>query len=203
MCLECASGFHNLCEEGGCNGCHATQEVPGIAGLDLTDSGFRPIESGPSGKGKGQDSGSGQQESRSGSRRRTSDRTKNDQQLKDPHSTGRKRAVTLHGHADPTQPCEWQGKANCGGGHFPILGCMSGVQENLHHGPDKNTLNNERSNIHKICSQCHNRWHTLNDPGYEPDGHHESHSPREPERADVLEDNKRWQNRTVKRAPKE
>jgi len=188
MCIECASGFHKLCEGGGCESCHAEPQV--VAGIDLSDSGFRSV-------------GNGDLTTGSHPRKRTSERTKNDQQLKDPHSTGRKRAVTLHGHADPTQPCEWQGKANCGGGHFPILGCMSGVQENLHHGPDKNTLNNERSNIHKICSQCHNRWHTLNDPGYEPDGHHESHSPREPERADVLEDNKRWQNRTVKRAPKE
>lgn len=194
QCLECASGFHPLCERGGCELCHETQEGPSGADVatlsdeDLSAGGFRRVSLG---------------EKTGADRKRTRERTKNDQQLKDPHSTGRKRAVTLHGHADSTQPCEWQGKANCGGGRFPILGCVSGVQENLHHGPDKNTLNNERSNIHKICSQCHNRWHTLNDPGYEPDGHHESHSPREPERADVLEDNKRWQNRTVKRAPKE
>lgn len=188
QCLECAEGFHNICEGGGCNTCHEPESIA-VAGISLEGSGFVAVED------KGQTEG--------GHRRRTSERTKNDTQLKDPHSTGRKRAVTLHGHADPTQPCEWQGKANCGGGRFPILGCMSGVQENLHHGPDKNTLNNERSNIHKICSQCHNRWHTLNDPDYEWDGVHEHHAPREPEIADVKEDNKRWQNRTVKRAPKE
>jgi hypothetical protein len=194
-CLECAGDFHNLCERGGCSNCHEIQEGPNGADVetlsdeDLSAGGFRRLS--PDERKTGAD------------RRRTSERTKNDRQLKDPHSTGRKRAVTLHGHADPTQPCEWQGKANCGGGRFPILGCVAGVQENLHHGPDKNTLNNERTNIHKICSQCHNRWHTLNDVDYEWDGVHEPHSPREPERADVLEDNKRWQNRTVKRAPKE
>jgi len=203
MCLECASGFHNLCEGGGCKECHATQEGQSIAGLNLTEGGFRPVGDSLSREESETESGFGQQESQSGLRRRTKERTKNDINLKDPHSTGRKRAVTLHGHADPSQPCEWQGKANCGGGRFPILGCLSGVQENLHHGPDKNTLNNERSNIHKICSQCHNRWHTLNDPDYQWDGVHEHHAPREPEIADVKEDNKRWRNRIVKRAPKE
>lgn len=192
QCLECAGGFHSLCEGGGCESCHAPQGIgaAALAGIDLSDSGFREVKDGDLTAG-------------GRPRKRTSERTKNDQQLKDPHSTGRKRAVTLHGHADPSQPCEWQGKANCGGGRFPILGCMSGTQENLHHGPDKNTLNNERTNIHKICSQCHNRWHTLNDPDYEWDGVHEHHAPREPEIADVKEDNRRWQNRTVNRAPKE
>lgn len=194
MCLECASGFHSLCEGGGCSNCHETQEdlisgdVATLSDEELSNGGFRRLDP---------------EEKTGAGRRRTKERTKNDINLKDPHSTGRKRAVTLHGHANPEEPCEWQGKANCGGGRFPILGCLSGTQENLHHGPDKNTLNNERTNIHKICSQCHNRWHTLNDPDYEWDGVHEHHAPREPEIADVKEDNKRWKNRTVKRAPKE
>lgn len=190
-CLECAGGFHQLCENGGCKGCHATQEAQTSEDLALEDGGFRAVTEDELTKGGRL------------AKRRTKDRTKNDLTLKDPHSTGRKRAVTLHGHADPTQPCEWQGKANCGGGRFPILGCDSGVQENLHHGPDKNTLNNERQNIHKICSQCHNRWHTLNDPDYQWDGVHEHHAPRDITIEDVKEDNTRWANRQVKRAPKE
>lgn len=63
-------------------------------------------------------------------------------------------------------PCEWSMKKNCGGGEFPIVGCHDGKQQARHHGPDKNTLNNERGNVHRICHSCHNRWHTLNDPNY-------------------------------------
>lgn len=55
-----------------------------------------------------------------------------------------------------------------GGGEFPIQGCSDGVQLNRHHGPDKNTLNNEPGNVHRICAHCHNRWHAKNDPDYDP-----------------------------------
>lgn len=57
-------------------------------------------------------------------------------------------------------------KKNAGGGKIPIVGCLDGMQQARHHGPDKNTLNNERGNVHRICHTCHNRWHTLNDPDY-------------------------------------
>jgi hypothetical protein len=182
MCIDCAEGFHELCSNGsgGCETCHAgtsTDPAPTVPDLALGD-GFKRVDNL---KGK------------MVLEKRKARRTKNDITLKDQQSTGRKRAVAIHGKADPEQPCEWQNKANCGGGSFPILGCTSGRQENLHHGPDKNTLNNERPNVHKICSQCHNRWHTLNDPAYQWDGEHPTHNPREeitPE--DLAEDAARW-----------
>lgn len=174
MCIDCAEGFPELCQAGGCK---VEPEVTSLASL-LAGDGFSEVTKKP----------------------RDSRRVKNDMNLKDPQSTGRHRAVAIHGKADPDEPCEWRGLANCGGGRFPILGCNSGVQENLHHGPDKNTLNNERINIHKLCSQCHNRWHTLNDVDYEWDGHHPLHSPKVPSEQDIKVDAERWKNKRVKAA---
>ncbi len=85
--------------------------------------------------------------------------------LKDQQSTGRKRAAKLY-PLDPTASCEWRGLKNSGGGPIPIVGCNSGTQQARHHGPDKNTLNNDEGNVHRICHRCHNRWHTKNDPVY-------------------------------------
>lgn len=81
-------------------------------------------------------------------------------------SAGRKRAAVAHS-IDPNRPCEWRWKKNCGGGKHPIIGCLGGMQEHRHHGPVKNTARNETSNVHLICTPCHNRWHTLNDPDYD------------------------------------
>lgn len=96
--------------------------------------------------------------------------------IKDPHSTGRKRAAALY-PLDKRLQCEWRDHINCGGGRYPIAGCTTGLQENLHHGPDKHTLNNSRNNIHKICSNCHNRWHAANDPEYDDSCRTMQHSP--------------------------
>jgi len=187
MCLDCASGFPELCEKGGCERPKEEDEGHGKTISDiLGDTDWLEPEKRNRASRRGQ--------TLDPNRKRDSRRKKNDGNLRDPHSTGRKRAVTLHGHANSDEPCEWRGRANCGGGRFPILGCDNGVQENLHHGPDKNTLNNERSNIHKICSQCHNRWHALNDPGYDWTGHHESHAPRDPTEEDLVLDSMRWKN---------
>lgn len=89
--------------------------------------------------------------------------------LKDSESTGRKRAKdllpteTLH-----TMICEWSLLKEAGGGVFPITGCHGNQATDRHHGPDKNTLNNERLiNLHAICSYCHNEWHAKNDSTYE------------------------------------
>lgn len=68
-------------------------------------------------------------------------------------ASGRKLAAKLY-PLDSNAPCEWKGKANCGGGDFPILGCPSmgkGVQQARHHGPEKNVQNNEPGNVHRIC----------------------------------------------------
>lgn len=92
-------------------------------------------------------------------------RGQDDSKLKDQQSTGRKRAAKMYPIADGA-PCEWKNKKNCGGGKHPIVGCATGTQQARHHGPDKNTLNNEKGNVHRICHTCHNRWHTENDEGY-------------------------------------
>lgn len=100
-----------------------------------------------------------------GRRRPGSTTYKRDSNLKDQQSTGRKRAAVLY-PLDKEAPCEWQGLRIAGGGSFPIIGCSNGTQQARHHGPDKNTLNNEEGNVHRICHRCHNRWHTKNDVGY-------------------------------------
>jgi hypothetical protein len=38
------------------------------------------------------------------------------------------------------------------------------LQQARHHGPDYNTLNNDPTNVSRICHVCHNRWHAANDP---------------------------------------
>ena len=101
---------------------------------------------------------------------------KDDSALKDQQSTGRKRAARWF-PLDEMAPCEWQMKKNCGGGKKPITGCVANLQQARHHGPDKNTLNNEKGNVHRICHTCHNRWHTLNDEGYVWGDLYDSHSP--------------------------
>jgi len=101
-----------------------------------------------------------------------------DAELKDQQSTGRKRAAKLY-PLDAMAACEWQKKKHCGGGATPIVGCINGLQQARHHGPDKNTLNNERGNVHRICHNCNNRWHALNDKDYVWGATYPSHSPVE------------------------
>ena len=100
---------------------------------------------------------------------------KANEEIRDPTSTGRKRAAQLKPIIEG-MVCEWAGLRYAGGGPIPIVGCNGitltkekgkGVNTgNIHHGPDKSTLNNSDANLHRICSQCHNRWHALNDPLY-------------------------------------
>lgn len=78
---------------------------------------------------------------------------------------------------DADVDCEWRLKKNCGGGNNPIVGCLEGKQQARHHGPDKNTLNNDFGNVHRICHTCHNRWHARNDEGYVWGGVYPDHSP--------------------------
>ncbi len=94
--------------------------------------------------------------------------------LRDPLSTGRKRVAEMY-PIPKGKTCEWAGLAAAGGGAHPIIGCVGYPATDLHHGPDKNTLNNMRAsagtstgaqNVHQICSFCHNAWHTANDPDY-------------------------------------
>lgn len=89
-----------------------------------------------------------------------------DSELNDPISTGRKRAAKLF-PISPGQVCEWAWRKQCGGGIVPVIGCPGRPATNIHHGPDKSTLNNDReTNISIICEFCHNRWHVGNDAYY-------------------------------------
>lgn len=100
---------------------------------------------------------------------------KENDEVKDVLSTGRKRAAEVAPITDGML-CEWAGLRYAGGGVIPIIGCVGTtiVAEKgqgdrtgmIHHGPDKNTLNNDIKNLHRLCATCHNRWHTLNDPYY-------------------------------------
>lgn len=94
--------------------------------------------------------------------------------LKEPLSTGRKRVAEMY-PIPKGKTCEWAGLQAAGGGIFPIVGCIGYPATDLHHGPDKNTLNNMRAsagtsdgaeNVHQVCSFCHNAWHAVNDPTY-------------------------------------
>lgn len=106
-------------------------------------------------------------------------RLKDSELVRDPTSTGRKEAARLY-PITPGMVCEWAGLSRAGGGVVPIIGCLgtvlTGEKGNgaIHHGPDKATLNNSPGNVHRICTPCHNRWHTLNDDYYgkRPDGQH-------------------------------
>lgn len=86
-------------------------------------------------------------------------------QYADPISTGRKEAAKKF-PIKPGMVCEWAWLRNAGGGVKPIIGCPGHPAEAIHHGPDKNTMMNVEGNIHRICAECHNRWHATNDPYY-------------------------------------
>lgn len=123
--------------------------------------------------------------------RQTARRGKREAVLKDPESTGRKRAAKLY-PLDKAELCEWsheilkadweltEGKEAeftradeesmlmyYSGSKEPFQNCKRSTQAARHHGPDKNTLNNEPGNVHRICHTCHNLWHVGNDPDYD------------------------------------
>jgi len=94
--------------------------------------------------------------------------------LKDPASTGRHRQAKMY-PITVGQVCEWANLAGTlGGGVEFMVGCVNNPATDLHHGPDKNTLNNEKAswgigvqeNTHVICSECHNMRHALDDKHY-------------------------------------
>lgn len=90
---------------------------------------------------------------------------KEEKVFKDPISTGRKRAAVMY-PLSPGQVCDWAWRKVCGGGIEPITGCTGRPAVHIHHGPDKSTFANDRSNISLICNFCHNRWHVANDKYY-------------------------------------
>lgn len=117
--------------------------------------------------------------------------------LRDQQSTGRKRAAKMY-PLDTSKPCEWQLKKNCGGGSTPITGCFDGMQEARHHGPDKNTLNNDKGNVHRICTKCHNRWHARNDDGYVWGSVYDPHSPTVATTDEIIASDLEWLHVKVK-----
>lgn len=123
---------------------------------------------------------------------------KDDSALKDQQSTGRKRAAVMY-PLDPEMDCEWARQKNCGGGSSPITGCISGKQQARHHGPDKNTLNNEAGNVHRICHNCHNRWHAKNDDGYVWGTVLDLHSPSSASFDELVISERMWQGTVLKK----
>ena len=94
--------------------------------------------------------------------------SKSPKEYTDPLSSGRKMAAKV-APIIPGLVCEWAWLANAGGGVVPIMGCPGRPASDRHHGPDKNTLNNNvGTNLHRICDWCHNQWHGKNDPHYGP-----------------------------------
>jgi hypothetical protein len=122
---------------------------------------------------------------------------KDDSNLKDQQSTGRKRAAVMY-PLDEEADCEWQQQINCGG-NIPIVGCYNGKQQARHHGPDKNTLNNEGGNVHRICHNCHNRWHATNDPTYVWNSVYEQHAPKSATYQDIVDSEKKWKGVKLKK----
>lgn len=90
---------------------------------------------------------------------------KNAEDITDVQSTGRKRAARDFPISEG-MICEWSYLKSAGGGVITILGCLENKATNIHHGPDKNTLNNTSGNVHRICAFCHNYWHGQNDKFY-------------------------------------
>lgn len=94
-------------------------------------------------------------------------------ELSDPRSTGRKRAARMF-PITPGMVCEWANLKNVGFSPRNIVGCMGNPASDIHHGPDKNTLNNSKTsrgigigeNVHLICSWCHNAIHAANNKLY-------------------------------------
>lgn len=156
ICFECRRNHHNSCREWeGCICDHLETPTGEVAPEEIVgkerdyseterEAAAKYVEAGSEGwTGKG----------------------KKDHKIRDPHSTGRKRAAILF-PLDRDLPCEWAEASNenpMGGGPFPIkFGCNS-LQSHRHHGPDKNTMNNSEGNVHRICATHHNNWHVKND----------------------------------------
>lgn len=162
MCPMCRASLHGSCLGTSCDCSHlspVTESDPSLTSNDLKDP-EEPTTEEPE-EVRGSINGNTRGTGTGGSRR-----LKRDATLKDQQSTGRKRAARWF-PLDFEAACEWRGKSNCGGGTKPIVGCVSGLQQARHHGPDKSTSNNEVGNVHRICHRCHNRWHAANNATYD------------------------------------
>lgn len=166
-CLSCGRGFHKECvRKKGCKSCHKDAQPKPIFVIEEDT----PVAQAPQARKRGGAA----------------------LKLKDPKSTGRKRAAILY-PIDKEQPCEWQNKKNCGGGKRPIVGCTTGLQVHRHHGPVKDTTKNHEGNVHRICTRCHNHWHELNDLVYDPQAFGLlPHDPSEATIEELVKDELEW-----------
>jgi hypothetical protein len=169
-CLQCGRGLHKFCQIANCLVCHPTaQDTVEKSGEEDDNWHYK-------------------------ARKRSSIRSKGkrDETLRDQQSTGRKRAA-IKFPLDRNASCEWRGLRFAGGGKYPIVGCLDGKQQARHHGPDKNTLNNDEGNVHRICHTCHNRWHSRNDSGYEWGAIYRPHNPNtEATSEEIWEAEREW-----------
>ena len=138
-------------------------------------------------------------------------------------STGRKRAAMLYPIFEGML-CEWAGLAKAGGGIHPIVGCRGNIIDptkegptagHRHHGPNKNVIDNSPSNVHRICTTCHNRFHSLNNSTYPqprppadqpwyPEGEWSKHDPEtKATEEDYEESDEFWRNRRVDKSDAE
>ena len=160
-CLDCGRGLHTFCQE--CECCNPSNQENVEGGRsDKGSNGSRRSQSSKKNSGVSKSFSSGD----------VGRPYKNSGDIKDKKSTGRKRAAILY-PLFPDDACEWRNLANCGGGKFPIIGCTKGKQQHRHHGPNKNTLENSPGNVHRICDDCHNIWHSQNDKDYDPNIKHQ------------------------------
>lgn len=161
-CLDCGRGLCQFCKE--CKCCRPESK-------EATGGGDKDRISSSSGHN---DNGKKIKENKSDDANGIGRPIKEPGDIKDKKSTGRKRAAIYY-PLSFDKPCEWRNLSNCGGGKFPIIGCTKGKQQHRHHGPDKDTLNNSPGNIHRICTPCHNIWHSQNDQDYDAS---KNHNPR-------------------------
>lgn len=167
VCISCLRGFYDECgHDPPKTGENSDTSIGGNSSVNsqsgsITDELAQQSETSPSASDYDAD------EQPTGKRSR---RTKPDDAVRDQQSTGRKRAARLYPlHRE--ELCEWAEASDDnpkGGGTSPIvIGCFK-TQQARHHGPEKNTLNNDPGNVHRICHWHHNLWHRMNDPNYDP-----------------------------------
>lgn len=178
VCLACKAGFHNECDLSFTDMLEDGQQCccRGEFSIEL----YRELDAGLEKILAGEEA----------TKTEPGSRVKAPGDVGDIRSTGRKRADDIAEMMLPVFEgtlCAWAGLKFAGGGPIPIVGCAGNPvvvtrkltdehrekglhRRELHHGPDKNTLNNSPGiNLHSTCDNCHHRWHALNDPYYEKD----------------------------------
>ena len=173
VCLACKAGFHNECD---------------LSFTDMLEDGQQCCCRGEFSIELYRELDAGLEKILAGDDAEKASRVKQPHEVTDITSTGRKRSDEIAEMMLPvfegTTTCAWAGLKFAGGGAVPIVGCTGNLlvvtrklsdehrekglhRRELHHGPDKNTLNNSPGiNLHNTCDECHHRWHALNDEFY-------------------------------------